>query len=144
MESISFFVPGIPRSGGSKTAFINKKTGKPILTDSNKRVKDWKAVVALTAASLFDKPLTGPVGMNVIFKLPRPKNHYGTGRNKRLLKSNAPLYHTSPPDRGKLLRSTEDALTGIAWRDDSQVCQGGVSKWYDETPGAWIVISDLG
>ena len=64
---------------------------------------------------------------------------------KRLgeLRRGAPLYHTVRPDVLKLSRSTEDALTGICWQDDSANCVLTASKLYSDRPGCQITITQL-
>jgi len=112
--------------------------------DDCKRNKDWRAVVALAgkAAMEGNLPLTGSLAVWMTFILPRPKSHFGTGRNAHTLKpAFRDLGHTSKPDVLKLARSTEDALTGICWGDDSQTAYLCVSKIYGEQPGVWIEVS---
>lgn len=141
---IEFFVPGAPAPGGSKSPYLNKNTGRINLAPASKKTKDWRAVVRLAAEAAYDGPLlTGPISLSIIFVMPRPKNHYGTGRNAGMLKASAPYWHTKTPDRTKLIRSTEDALKHVIWNDDSQVCAGRVQKVYGDKPGARIVIQDL-
>lgn len=53
------------------------------------------------------------------------------------------VIHTVKPDATKLWRSTEDALTGIAWRDDAQISVQVVEKRYGSQSGALIQISSL-
>lgn len=70
-------------------------------------------------------PLDGPVGADVTFTMPRPKNHYGTGRNAGRLKPWAAglIWHTVYPDTDKLLRGLGDALSKAGvWGDDAQLC----------------------
>jgi Holliday junction resolvase RusA-like endonuclease len=134
---IQFFAPGIPRPGGSKTYKGRSKAGRAILVDASKYGKDWRAMVALACADASRAALEGPLSMDVTFIMPRPKSHY---RANGALKDSAPVYHTSKPDATKLMRSTEDALTGIAWRDDAQVVRQTVVKMYGERPGAEVVI----
>lgn len=140
---IRFFVPGIPKPGGSKIPGFNKKTGKGFVRPANKYTKGWMQTVAYFAFKEYDgELLTGPIRLSMTFIMPRPKNHYGTGRNAGVLKSTAPCWHTNQPDRTKLMRSTEDALKGIIWKDDSQVCAGPCMKVYGEKTGVFIHIQD--
>ena len=89
--------------------------------------------------------LTGPLVVEMMFYLSRPKSHYGTGRNHRKVKPSAPRYHTKKPDLTKIIRSTEDALTGIVWRDDSQIVARDSGKLYadHQPPGVRIVIRSV-
>lgn len=141
-RKIQFIVPGIPAPGGSKRPFINKYTGRVSITEDCKRSKPWRAVVALCAQEYCRDPFTGPVAVEVTFIMPRPKGHFRTGKNAGLVKFGAPFYPVTKPDCTKLWRSTEDALKGICWADDSQVVEQTVRKVYGQ-PGAHIHIRGI-
>jgi len=145
MMKLNFKVVGIPKPGGSKRTFFNKKTGKGIIVDTCKKVKQWRdTVISIVSEVYTGAPLPGPIKLDITFHMPRPQHHYGTGKNKSILKFNAPKYHICVPDRTKLLRSTEDALTKILWRNDSQIVAGNIIKLYTNTqPGADIYIEEL-
>jgi len=134
--AVRFFVPGLPRPGGSKRGFYIPKLKRVVITEDNKRCKDWRATVALVASDSIHEPLQGPLEVHFDFCLPRPKGHYG----KNGLRPGAPAYPNVKPDSTKLTRSTEDSLTGIAWRDDAQIVTQLVTKRYAEPIGAWITI----
>lgn len=133
---------GVPAPQGSHKAFVvtSKKTGKPsaIVTDDSSKTKPWKQTVKHAALDAADHlpPLDGPVSVMVTFRLPRPKGHYGTGRNEHLVKNSAPAFPAVKPDLDKLVRSTLDALgeAGV-WRDDAQVVQLQVRKVYADRDG---------
>jgi Holliday junction resolvase RusA-like endonuclease len=119
---MEFFVPGIPAPGGSK-----RHIGGGRIIEDCKRTKGWRACVALAAMQAGCVPLDGPLTMSIAFWMPRPKGHY---RKDGRLKPSAPEYPTTKPDTTKLVRSTEDALKGICWRDDAQVVYQVASKVY--------------
>ena len=138
-----FFVPGIPKTAGSKRAFP-LKSGRIVVTDACKGSKDWKATVQATVMATWrGPPLVGPMELTIIFAMPRPKSHYRMGRHAADLKPNAPTYHTKRPDATKMLRAVEDALTGVLWRDDAQIAVQTTYKVYDERPGAHISVKEL-
>lgn len=142
----TFFVPGVPRPGGSKNAFLNRKTGKIMVMDAGKGNKPWRETIAATfvAATPQHQPLMGLITLAVRFYMPRPKGHYGTGKNKDILKPNAPEYCGSKPDTTKLLRAVEDSLNKVAWDDDSKVVfQIAVKKYANDFPGCLITIASL-
>ena len=140
---IDFFVPGIPKPGGSKTPF-RTKYGKIVMVDACKKSPDWKMAVVNACQKVFDGVLfMGPLRVDFVFYMPRPKGHFKTGRNAGGLKGTAPLHPDVRPDRTKLLRCTEDALKGVLWKDDSQVVAGRVEKRYGDPPGARIVVTRL-
>ena len=69
------------------------------------------------------------------FIMPRPKSHYGTGRNSGKLKPSAPIryQHTVKPDIDNLLKFVLDALNGIAYVDDKQVAFCSAKKRYTDS-----------
>lgn len=144
-EAVTFFVPGVPQPGGSKKGFaVRTKTGgtRIAIVEDAKHNAPWRAVVSLAGSEAFPAPLTGPLAVSFSFAMPRPKSHYRTGIYDHLLKPGAPAGHTSKPDVTKLIRSTEDALKGIAWVDDSQIVSQSAGKMYtnDRRPGCWIMV----
>lgn len=152
---ISLFVPGIPRPGGSKTATVIRrkggaivmtKAGRPLVVtrEAGTHTAAWRSVVSLAVTQHMrerglEPILEGPIQLTVTFILPRPKSHYLRGA----VRQSAPAYHTSAPDATKLLRSTEDALRGIAWTDDAQIARQAVQKRYGISPGAEITIEPI-
>ena len=156
---LTFFVPGVPKPGGSKTAMpIYDRTGHAVttLTHTGKHRpvlryvdagnnSEWRKSVGYAAKGRVESGtplLSCPLVLTVIFYMPRPKYHYGTGRNARVLKAGVPSVPTAPPDVTKLLRSTEDALKGVLWLDDSQIVDQHGFKRYSEHPGARITVEE--
>jgi len=142
-RTVKLWVPGIPQPGGSKRGFVTKG-GRVAIVEDAKRNKDWRATVALAASKAMgeEPPLTCALSLTIEFLFPRPKGHYGTGKNAGKVKPAAPWSHTTRPDLTKLIRSTEDALTRIVWLDDAQVYfQVAEKRYTSEQPGAWITVA---
>lgn len=137
-----FFVPGTPVPKGSAKAFVIKGTNRAIVTQTNRdKQKPWASLISLTAKQAYPEMLHGPISLSLSFTMPRPKGHYGTGKNSNVVKSGAPSWHTSKPDLDKLVRCVKDALTGIVWLDDSQVVRlANVTKTYGTAPGVYIEV----
>lgn len=81
-----------------------------------------------------EPPFAGGIRLMVEFRLPVPMSSmrkYQWGW----------LPHTKKPDVDKLFRMLGDAMTGIVWRDDSQVCYSSINKVYawDGRPGAMVI-----
>jgi hypothetical protein len=142
---IKFFVPGLPITQGSKRAFVNKYTGRAQLVEDAARLKPWRACVSMAAAqALAKRPhFKGPVRIRLQFLFPRPKSHYGTGRNHNVLKATAPSWPTGKPDLDKLQRAVFDALTHVVWVDDSQVTEVFAMKRYNPEPGVLVAIEEV-
>jgi Holliday junction resolvase RusA-like endonuclease len=101
----------------------------------------YKQAIRLKAMSLFrGVPWEGPVFMELVFLMPRPQSKIWKTRSM-------PRYpHTSVPDRDNIAKACKDALNGVAYRDDSQVCAGPISKWVcsgDENPKTIIKLARI-
>lgn len=40
------------------------------------------------------------------------------------------IYKTTKPDIDNLFKAATDAMTGIIWEDDDQICVNRSSKWF--------------
>lgn len=130
-QMIRFFVQGQPKTQGSKKAFYNAKLRRAIVVEDCKGNKPWRSDVRNEAEKVWMfPPLVGPVAMKMTFIMPRPQGHYGSGKNARIIKPNAPMWPDKKPDLTKLARAVEDALKGLVWNDDSQVVEETTRKVY--------------
>ena len=149
MTSMTFRVTGLPAPQGSKKAFV--RGGRAMLVESaGDKVKSWRQDVVVTARTAAERrrwaPLTGPVAVELVFFLPRPKGHYGSGKNVGRVRPTAPAFPATKADLDKSTRATVDALsTAGVFRDDSQVVRLLALKHYADgvTAGATITIEDL-
>ena len=141
-EQIDFFVPGKPEPGGSKSGFYSPKLKRVLISDSNKKAKPWKACVSQAASEVVTQMLEGPLKVRFDFVLTRPKGHYGSGKKANILKSSAPQFPTVRPDALKLSRLIEDSLTGIVWRDDSQIVTELLTKRYGGQAGCRVRVME--
>ncbi|MGV3071501.1 RusA family crossover junction endodeoxyribonuclease [Corynebacterium phoceense] len=114
MYELVFFVPGKPLPQGSKKYLgTNQRTGRAVLRESSTGVYAWRDKIGYTARFNMRRiPLaTGPVQLGFEFVMPRTK----------AMRHNTPPPMTQKPDLDKLARAVFDALTGIIYKDDSQV-----------------------
>ena len=128
---IEFFVPGTPAPAGSKRAFTPKGWKRPIITDACKRTKPWQQEIKSVAIENYQGDLlAGALRLTLVFRVARPQGHMRTGKNAGEVRESSPTWPIVKPDVLKLTRAVEDALTGIIWRDDSQIVQEVLSKVY--------------
>jgi len=101
----------------------------------------FKATVRLAAEREYQgPPLTGPLRVDIVAVFPRPANR--TWKTKPMPRER----HIKKPDRDNLDKAVLDALNGLAWVDDCQICAGGIEKWIaagDEQPHVVITIEEL-
>jgi Holliday junction resolvase RusA-like endonuclease len=143
---IEFVAYGRPRTKGSTTSFVSKKTGRIVTHDAaGTPGLTWEqgvasaALVARTQAA--ERMVTGsPIGVSVIFYQPRGPGHYGTGRNAHLLKPSAPTYPAKKPDVDKFLRRILDAMTSVLYADDGQVVTVHAEKRWGDPARAEITV----
>jgi crossover junction endodeoxyribonuclease RusA len=147
VTAIAFTVHGVAAPAGSKRALPlgGKPGGRPIIVDDSKRSRPWKRDVAKTAAAAMAgrQLLDGPLELQVRFYVPRPKGHFGTGRNAGVVKASAPEFPTVKPDVTKLLRAVEDAMTGVIYRDDAQVVKQVAVKLYGEPARCVVAVAQI-
>ena len=129
--------------------------GKPIAKKRPRFVRKGKFVQAyndqeteegrflLAVKNQVTECLKTPISITCWLGMPRPKNHYRTGKNSGLLKDNVPYFHSKKPDLDNLLKFVFDCLNGIAWQDDSQIAKINAVKAYSEEPRTFILIESI-
>ena len=140
-EPISFYVEGDPKGQPRARACIRGKHAgvyDPGTADA------WKIAVAEAWRHVRTEPFTGAVSLSLRFYFQRPKSHFGTGNNSRIVKRSAPLRHTTTPDCDNLAKAVMDVLTRLgAWNDDCQVNELKIQRhWVERAPGCAIRISE--
>jgi crossover junction endodeoxyribonuclease RusA len=136
MTVVAFWVAGLAAPQGSKN---------PWGGESSKQLRPWRNDVKAAAAKAMgsEPPAFGPIDLVCHFVFQRPKAHFGTGGKAEVLKESAPLFVVKQPDLDKLVRAIGDALTGVVYRDDSQIASLHTTKTYGDRPGVLIHTEDL-
>lgn len=125
-----FVIPGQPVAKGrpriglrgiKATAYTPKAT----------RQYERDAKILIKVAMAGRPPLEGAVSVVIDAWFAKPK---------RKLKSQ---HHTSTPDADNICKILCDSMNGIAFHDDSQVCQLAINKLYGENPRVEIVMTAL-
>lgn len=87
-----------------------------------------------------NKKLDGMIYAEIIAYFPIPKS---TSKKNAELMRNYEIMHTKKPDCDNLAKSILDALNGIAYDDDSQVCSLLVSKFYGDVARVEIELGEI-
>ncbi len=122
---ISLTIYGRPAPQGSK-----RHVGRGIMVESSKALKPWRQMVSATALEKFGTfKGTGleAVSMIVVFYFAKPMS-----AKKR-------VFPTVKPDLDKCLRAILDGLSGITYKDDSQVVEVRMTKLYDAVERVEII-----
>lgn len=140
---ITIKIPGRPIPKGRPR--FDRRTGRVI---TPKRTREYERFAALCARMAMAgaglaEPLEGPIGLDVTVLFQRPKtisrSHVLHGCPGRVLLSCGGSF----PDLSNVVKSVEDALQGIVFADDHQVCLLRSSRSYaaqDEEPGVYVEI----
>lgn len=84
------------------------------------------------------KPLGGPLTVTITAFLPIPKSE--TLRSKQLMRDGW-LKPTKKPDIDNIAKAVLDALNGVAWVDDKQICALSAAKYYADSENAGLAVS---
>lgn len=120
--------------GGEKWLRVRDIPKYTLVLDADTKNKAWREKVAenFTLLSGLKQPIEEAVVLQATFYRPRPKSHYTkTGRlSAEGVRNPEPV---TRPDSIKMMRSVEDALSGVAWKDDSYICHHSITKeWCDD------------
>ena len=110
---------------------MHPKTGRAVMLDASTKTRPWRHLVSSAAVQAMGTrlPYDGAVYLDITFVMLRPKGHFDS---KGRVKPNAPKYPAKRPDRDKLERAMQDALTGVVYRDDCQVVDGATRKVFGD------------
>ena len=129
---LAFDIPGQPiGQGRPKFSTIN---GHARAYDPEKS-RNYKAYVRLLATqAMKDRGFTmieGPcvLSINAYFEVPKSKS-----KKFREAALNGLEYPTKKPDLSNIIKGIEDALNGVAYKDDALIVRLGVTKLYSEIP----------
>ncbi|TRY25943.1 RusA family crossover junction endodeoxyribonuclease [Brevibacillus sp. LEMMJ03] len=137
-QSISFTVYGEPVAQGRPRA--STAGGFVRLYDPQKS-RDYKDYVRLVASEHApSKLIEGPLQLKVNVYRPIPKSF---SKKKAAQAEAGELRPTSKPDADNYLKGIKDALKNVVWKDDSQVVEVSVSKWYSDRPRVEVQILEI-
>ena len=138
MKNINLTIYGNPvPKGRSKFAVIK---GHAIAYTPKKTRVDEENLRAQMLPYRPESPLQGALSLMLLIYRSIPKS-FSKKRQKL-----AEAGHISPitrPDIDNYLKQCVDAMSGIFFRDDSQICQVTLAKWYSDRPRIQVSISQI-
>jgi len=124
--------------------------GRPRATTINGRIKmydpkkssEYKNYIRLVASQHAPKELLdGPLQLTVRVYRPTLKSF---SKKKKKLAEEGKIRPTTKPDTDNYIKGIKDALKNVIWKDDSQVVDLQVSKFYSEKPRIEVKIEQIG
>lgn len=156
-SAIEFTVYGDAKPAGSKRAMpiyrkgaagrelVTRANGSPVIAvvDDNPKSRDWKNSVRSAARHEYrGELLRGPLKLTLVFYRPRNKGHFNS--RGELNKTGREATHpVTKPDVLKLARGVEDALTGVLYGDDAQICVEVIEKAWGEPARVEICLESI-
>lgn len=138
MKTITLELPGEPKGkqrprvtmrGGFATAYTPKET-----------VNYETYVKTCYIQQNRHEMLEGPIRAEVKAYFSIPKS---TSQKRRKLMVDGEIKNTKKPDCDNVAKIILDSLNGIAYHDDSQICELTVEKLYGEQPRVVLTLSKL-
>ena len=134
---LEFVVHSVPAPQPRHT--ISRKTGVAFIKAGNP-IHQFKSDLKSQVREKYTGPVMGgPIALSCVFLLPRPQNMIW--KKKPMPREK----HVKKPDTDNLIKAVKDALTGILWRDDSQVWYETAMKFVhagDESPCVLINVTE--
>ena len=130
--TVRFTVPGSPQ-GKARPRFTKGRTYTP----KNTVIYEKLVRIRYQAAAMGITPAEGPVSVTILARYPIPKS---ATKAKRAGMISGALLPTKKPDLDNVAKIVCDALNGVAYRDDSQIVDLKVHKYFSETPEVAVVI----
>lgn len=139
--TIRFFVPATLRTKGNRMKIHRRGNRRWIgPTDEQKAAEHFVRVAASPYAPR--EPFACPIKLDVIFVVQIPKGYTGS----KLARARSGALRPDTPDkgdRGNHLKLLEDALEGVFYVNDAQICEGNVAKVFGDVSGYQVEISEL-
>jgi len=138
MKSVKFTVYGSPVAKG-RPRF--QRTHFGVRTFTPEKTAAYETLVKLSyQQQCAGEKLEGEIWANIIAFFPIPKS---TSKKKREEMELLKVMHTKRPDADNVVKAILDAINGMAYDDDSQVCIVHAVKYYSEEPRVEVTLREI-
>ena len=139
MQELNFVIPGSPiGQGRPKFSTIN---GHPKAYDPEKS-RNYKAYVRMLATQAMKETcfemIDGPCALliNAFFEVPKSKS-----KRFREAALNGTERPTKKPDADNIVKAIQDALNGLAYKDDAYIVYLACQKFYSDNPRVEVFVT---
>lgn len=135
---ITFKVDGVPVPKG-RARYVRR--GNHISTYTPEKTRTYETLIkdAARQAMGVSEPLETPVSLYLYIRVPIP----ASATKKRLQAiADGSEKPTKKPDASNVLKSVEDGMNGVVYKDDSQIVNIHVTKVYSSEPGVDICVKE--
>lgn len=134
---MKIIIPGVPAGKGRpKFSTVNGHA----VAYTPKKTANYENLVKLAyqeqAGSMFEPSDQLRAEIKAFFPIPK-----STTKRKRAEMQAGGILHTKKPDADNIAKAILDALNGVAYYDDAQVCELFVKKLYSDQPRAELTLN---
>lgn len=127
-----FFLSMIPPSVTQQEHRVGKRKDGSVYFYEDRELKEARLDLRKRLAAVDHSTIDGPVRLLVKWLFPKGKHENGT-------------YKTTKPDTDNLNKMLKDEMTKTGfWLDDAQVASEIIEKFWADTPGIFIDVSEIG
>ena len=138
IKQVKFTVYGEPK-GKARPRFA--RVGNHVRTYSTQETVNYESYIKMSYLNeVGRKKLQGPICAVIEGIFPVPKSE--SKKRKQMMLSNE-IKHTKKIDCDNLAKTILDALNGIAYDDDKQICTLLVKKKYGEEPCVNVLLKEV-
>lgn len=138
MRTVFFTVFGDPKGKARPRITTINNHARSFQTAKQNAVENYIKMAYLEAAK--GAYLTGALAIHIKAYYPIPKSVSKKKREEMLAGNIRPIIK---PDYDNVGKSVSDSLNKIAYDDDKQIVDGGISKFYSDRPRTEIEIREL-
>ena len=139
MEQVKFTVPGEPCGKGRPR--FSRKFGRAYTPEKTARYENLITVEYQSQCGACRFPDDAMLDMRIIayYGIPQSKS-----KKVKALMAAGVIRPTKKPDSSNVTKAVEDALNNVAYRDDAQIVDSQIRRFYGEPPRVEVLIKRIG
>lgn len=136
--TIEFFIPGEPRGKQRPRVAVRGQYAHAYTPEQTTVYENLVKMMYLQQCA--GQYLKGAIKAEIVAYFPIPKS---VSKKKRGQMLSGEVKHTKKPDGDNIAKIVLDSLNGIAFDDDSQVCDQCVKKRYNVEVGVYVQLTEI-
>ncbi|MGI9492184.1 MAG: RusA family crossover junction endodeoxyribonuclease [Geminicoccaceae bacterium] len=138
---LRIIVEGVPVAKGRPRFTTVNGFAASYTPKKTQNYENWVRMCGVQSMSMAGRStMDDALDITIIAHVPIPSSWSGKRKRKAALGEISP---TKRPDLDNFVKAAVDGLTGIVWRDDSQIVNLTARKLYGETPKLVITVEQI-
>lgn len=138
MKVVKFVVPGPPKGKARPRVTVRGRYAHAYTPDETVAYESY--IKLMYREQCRDAFLDGAIKADITAYFAVPA---ATSKKRTAMMLKGEIKYTKKIDCDNLAKAVLDSLNGIAYKDDSQICELHVSKLYGETPKVIVAFTEL-